>query len=215
MKVQFILPKKGVFQPNNIINDPLHYYYNPITGILYKQRIQQGLSMLNGKYSNVLEFGYGSGLLLPSLAAIAENLYGIDIESEPSVVNNSLNKLSLKASLIKNDITKANYPQSYFNLIVGFSVFEHIAEPDSVLQEMYRILKPGGKLLVGMPRVDKTMEKLFIMIGFNNINDHHVKNYKTFLIDASKYFNLEKFKWVPSFFPNFTGLYFNMLLTKK
>jgi 2-polyprenyl-3-methyl-5-hydroxy-6-metoxy-1,4-benzoquinol methylase len=214
-KVQFKLPPEGLFKPNDELDDPLPYYYRPLVGKLYKRRIQLGLNLLSKKYGNVLEFGYGSGLLLPSLAPISISLFGIDITSEPDVVNETLNKLNIKANLKKGDITKANYPDQSFDLIVGFSVFEHIADPDEILSEMHRILKPGGNLLVGMPRVDKTMSKMFSLIGFNNIDDHHVKNHQDFIQNALKYFVLVKRNRLPGFVPGFLGLYFNMLFSKK
>jgi 2-polyprenyl-3-methyl-5-hydroxy-6-metoxy-1,4-benzoquinol methylase len=215
-RIFFELPPKGTFVPNHDVDDPLAYYYKPITGYMYKKRIQLGLNLLNcDRYENVLEFGYGSGVLLPSLAKISKNLYGIDTTSEPSVVNSSLSKLNLRAELKKEDITKAGYPSSYFDLIVGFSVFEHISEPDSILSEMCRILKPDGKLLAGMPMVSGWMGKLFVLIGYNTIDEHHVMNHNEFIKRAGKFFNLEKRNRLFRFIPENTSLYFNILFSPR
>jgi 2-polyprenyl-3-methyl-5-hydroxy-6-metoxy-1,4-benzoquinol methylase len=215
-KASFQLPPKGLFIPNHEIEDPLPFYYKPHTKYLYYRRIQLGLDLLsNDKFDNVLDFGYGSGLLFPSLARISKSLYGIDLVSDPLVVHSVLNKLNIKAALKKGDITEEKYPSDFFDLIVCFSVFEHIREPDAILSEMHQILKPGGKLLVGMPRVDKNMEKLFTFIGYKNIEQFHVSTHIDLMKSATKYFALKKRNRLFGFLPEKLGLYFNMLFEKK
>lgn len=213
MIIKFNLPPQNLFKPTGP-TDPLDYYYKPIVGKLYIKRIQAGLDMLTPPYNSVLEFGYGSGLLLPTINSFSKNLTAVDIDSEPAVVQPALNKLNINARLIKNDILKLALPEGSFDLIVAFSVFEHIKNPEPILNEMKRILKPGGRLLVGMPRVDKNMSRLFSLIGFNKIDEHHVANHQEFLIRAKKYFKLIKFSSLPSFLPLSGGLYFNMLFKK-
>jgi SAM-dependent methyltransferase len=213
-KTRLKLLPKGTFQPNND-DDPLPYYYRPLLGDLYRYRIQQGLSLLSPPYESVLEFGYGSGLLLPTLSAIAGNLYGIDIASEPDRVKFCLNKINVNALLYKNDLLKMNFKENTFDLIVAFSVFEHISDCRQIIMEMFRILKPDGKILVGMPRVDQVMVKLFKLIGYDRIEQHHVTDYKKFLNACNGCFILEKKSVIFPFLPSCMGIYFNILLKKE
>lgn len=204
---------KGTFDCNNI-DDPLPYYYKPLIGNLYRYRIQQGLSLLSPPYDTVLEFGYGSGLLLPTLSAISGHLYGIDIASDPCRVQVCLDKTKVKPILYKNGLLEINFQENTFDLIVAFSVLEHIRDCRQIIMEMFRILKPGGEILVGMPRVDKTMVKLFQLIGYDRIEQHHINDYKNFLNACKGYFILEKKSQIFPFLPSCLGLYFNMLLKK-
>ncbi len=210
MEIKFTVPPVGIFHPNNE-NDPLPFYYKPVTGYLYKKRIQNGLDLLTPPFGSILEFGYGSGVLLPTLSSICRELHAIDLNSDVDSVNNGLKKLNIKANLIKGDITGRFYKEKSFDLIVAFSVFEHISDPVPALKEMSRILKDGGHLLVGMPRVDSFMEKLFQLIGFSGINKHHIMNFAGFLKIAGNFFEIEKISGIPSFLPK---LYFNVLLKK-
>jgi SAM-dependent methyltransferase len=210
---KFKLFPKETFQPNND-SDPLLYYYKPLIGILYQYRISQGISLLSPPYENMLEFGYGSGLLLPTLATISNKLYGIDIASDAASVMSCLNKINVSATLYQNDLLEMNFQDNFFDLIVAFSVFEHIHDCRSILQKMFKILKPNGRLLVGMPRVDKNMARLFSLIGYNTIEQHHVTDYKSFLNDCTGLFILEKQSKLFPFLPSSLGLYFNMLLKK-
>lgn len=212
-RIKFYLPSKGVIDPNGP-NDPLCYYYNPFVGFLYRSRIQQSLSLLTPPYKRILEIGYGSGILLPTLASICDNVFGIDNESDSEKVNFNLKKLGVSALLTREDISSCGYPDESFDLVVAISVFEHIKEPHRAIEEVFRILKPNGNFLVGMPRVDFVMEKLFPLIGFHNIKDHHITDYRKFLRTAGNKFKLEKFSKIPSFLPVFLSLYFNMLFRK-
>lgn len=213
-KIKFDLPPRELFKPTGP-SDPLAYYYKPLLGKLYKSRLQAGLNLLKPPYGAVLEFGYGSGLLLPILAKISHNLSAVDIDSDPQAVNSILTKLNIKATLIKNDIVKAALAENSLDLIVAFSVFEHIENHEPILKEMKRILKPDGRLLIGMPRVDKKMAKLFTFIGIDKISNYHVASYHDFLKAAQKYFKLLKLSSLPAFLPPSGGLYFNMLLEKE
>jgi 2-polyprenyl-3-methyl-5-hydroxy-6-metoxy-1,4-benzoquinol methylase len=213
-KVKFILPPYGILYPTNE-EDPLLFYYKPIVGSLYKKRIQNGLDLLTPPLGSVLDFGYGSGVLLPTLNSVSSELHAIDLNSSVDLVNNGLKKLNIKANLTKGDITNHFYKEKSFDLIIAFSVFEHIADPIPILKEMSKILKDNGYLLVGMPRVDSFMEKLFKLIGFSEINKHHVMNFDSFLKIAGNFFIVEKKSHIPSFLPPFLGLYFNILLKNK
>lgn len=212
-KIKFKLPLQGLFRPTGP-TDPLNFYYKPLVGSLYIKRIQAGLDLLDRQYKSVLEFGYGSGLLLPTINGFAEEITGVDIDSEPATVKLALAKLKINAELIRGDITRIGLPVGAFDLVIAFSVFEHIGDADPVLKEMHRLLKSGGELLVGMPRVDKGMSKLFSLIGFNKIEEHHVASYKDFLKQANNYFRPIKFSSLPKFLPKTMGLYFNMLFKK-
>lgn len=215
-KIKFVLPPENFFTPNNLTDDPLSLYYRSIIGFLYRQRIQNGLNLLESHYDSVLEFGYGSGLLLPTLSLACNKLSAIDIVSESEKVKSALDKLGLIVDLKKGDITKVAYPSDGFDLIAGFSVFEHISNPEPILEEMYRILKSRGQLLVGMPRVDGLMEHFFtFIIGYKDINKHHVMGFKKFLGIANKYFSIKKQSWMPSFLPALFGLYFTVLFEKR
>lgn len=214
-KIKFIVPEKGVLTPNGD-SDPIDFYYKPIVNNMYIGRIQAGLDLLKPHYGRIMEFGYGSGILFPTLDNVCDELYGLDIDSVPKIIQNNILGFDLKhkPNLSQKDLIAESYPDNYFDLVLAFSIFEHIKEPDKLLVELNRIIKPGGQMLVGMPRVDKFMKQLFRLIGFNKIDDHHVARHQDFVVDASKYFKLVNRQHFPKFVPRFSGLYFNMLFEK-
>ncbi len=52
---------------------------------------------------------------------------------------------------IVDDITKTKLATNTYDLIITWHVLEHIKEDEKAIQEMYRILRKTGKLLVSVP----------------------------------------------------------------
>jgi hypothetical protein len=98
-EIKFILPEKGTLEPNGP-GDPLWYYYKPFIGILYRKRIEHCLSLLEPKYGSILEVGYGSGILVPTLLNIADRVSGLDTVSDPERVKFNLGNTQKKALIL-------------------------------------------------------------------------------------------------------------------
>ncbi len=50
--------------------------------------------------------------------------------------------------LLKMDAADLRLPDHFFDLVVSFSTFEHAADPHGVLNEIARVLRPGGRALI-------------------------------------------------------------------
>jgi SAM-dependent methyltransferase len=155
--------------------DPINYYRRPLIGSLFRKRINLGLKLLPRRhYGRALEIGFGSGGLLLTLARGVKELHGIDLDANPHAVNAMLKNRNCSATLVKGSVTALPYPAHHFDLIVCFSVFEHLHEHDRALREVHRVLAPSGLFLLGMPTVSRVMEVMFRAIGHSTINDIHV-----------------------------------------
>ncbi len=53
-------------------------------------------------------------------------------------------KGSYNYELIRMNSLDLQFPDNHFDGVFSFSVFEHISDPDKALQEVKRVLKPGG-----------------------------------------------------------------------
>lgn len=155
--------------------DPLKYYRHPLVGKTYLDRINRGLRMLPRiRYERALEVGYGAGALLVALANGVEELHGIDLDADPNVLSKYFGELKLTPRLTQGSVYDMPYDSGFFDLVVSFSVFEHLQEYARGLREVHRVLKPGGLFLLGMPAVNKVMEAGFFAIGYKGINDLHI-----------------------------------------
>ena len=52
------------------------------------------------------------------------------------------------------DITAIDYADGFFDLVLCLSVLEHIAEDQVALDELIRVTKPGGQLIISVPCLD-------------------------------------------------------------
>jgi SAM-dependent methyltransferase len=160
--------------------DPIEYYRHPLIGHLYRKRINLGLRLLGDRrYAKALEIGYGAGAVLLAIAANVDDLHGIDLDADAAMVEALLLERESHSKLVRGSVYELPYDSSEFDLVVCFSVFEHLQEYGRGLSEVARVLKPGGRLLLGMPAVNLVMEAGFLAIGFKGIGDHHVTTPRT------------------------------------
>lgn len=161
--------------PQNGPTDPIEFYKRPIVGYLYRERINMGLRLLSDrKFDRVLEVGFGAGAVLLTLASVTRDLSGIDLDADPKVVEGALGRHGLRADLRNASVYSLPFDADHFDLVVSYSVFEHLHEYRRALAEVARVLRPGGSFLLGMPAVNKAMSWGFRAIGFRGIEDHHV-----------------------------------------
>ncbi len=106
------------------------------------------LSTLNLKPDNrILDIGSGPGLLLEDMAKIVDqrgSICGIEI-SEPFVALSKMRCSQLpQVEIRKGDATSIPFSNEEFDVAVSTQVYEYINDVDTSLDELFRILKPGG-----------------------------------------------------------------------
>jgi SAM-dependent methyltransferase len=162
------LPKTGA-------TDPIEFYRRPLVGYLFRERINIGLRLLGDcRFERVLEVGFGAGAVLLAVAPIAHELFGIDLEGDPDAVRRIVEGRNVRADLRKGSVYRLPYDDGFFDLVLSYSVFEHLHDYALALAEVARVLRPRGRFLLGMPAVNKGMEWGFRAIRFRGIEDHHV-----------------------------------------
>jgi SAM-dependent methyltransferase len=96
----------------------------------------------------ILEIGCGKGAMLRHLSQLGHHVAGIDLD--PVVVAECKKESGdLPVSVAPGDVLP--YPDSSFDLVLSFDVFEHIPDSDRHLREVTRVLKPGGHYLFQTP----------------------------------------------------------------
>jgi ubiquinone/menaquinone biosynthesis C-methylase UbiE len=89
----------------------------------------------------------------------------------------------LSAHIFVGDIAALDLPAEKFDAVFTFGVFHHVPEWTRALQEVYRVLKPGGALLGGELQKERTIG--FEWPGFaqdlEKIGFHIVESRKIYL----------------------------------
>jgi SAM-dependent methyltransferase len=196
---RFRLPPQGALRPNGE-TDPLPFYYKPLVGRLYQARLDVGLGLLTRRFRRLLEVGYGSGLLMPTLAGLSDELYGVDREKAPHDLDAALARLGVKPTrLVQADVQALPFAAGYFDGVVAFSILEHLdgAALPRAAAEVARVLEPGGLFLVGCPAVNKAMNAAFALIGFSGIENHHLSGISDVVAACTPHFLVEQSACLP------------------
>lgn len=104
------------------------------------------------KDARIFELGFGSGNWLLTMSRLGyRNLHGFDLEA------NRINRNRLKVAGIQATggvFLDNEYPQGSFDCIRLEHVFEHLIEPELVLERCWSMLRPGGVLVMNFPAGD-------------------------------------------------------------
>jgi len=103
--------------------------------------------------SKVLDVGCGVSRTGMYLVKNRKNLkyFGQDISSTAL----KMAKKRIKgAKLVHHSCSKLLFNSNYFDFVISTYAIEHFSEPKKVLDEMIRVCKPGGKLIIVSPAWD-------------------------------------------------------------
>ncbi len=220
MKTKLIIPKKKDLKDlsYDYIDSTIDQYYRPIQGYFMKKRLEIALSLMKQKrVDRILDVGYGGGTFMPTLARLCKELHGIDTLPNPKDVENILKKQNVKAKLITGSIFKTSYKKDYFDTIVCISVLEHFTkrELDRSVCETYRILKPGGYLVMGFPTKNPLTDFIIKnILGFTP-DEIHPSGHKQIIEAIKKNVSVDKIVHYPSFLPIDLSLYCVVRIVKN
>jgi len=101
------------------------------------------------KTKDVLEIGVGNGSHAQLLAEHAKSFTGIDL-TEYAVRSTAerLRVFGVTGDVRRMDAEQMEFPDDSFDLIWSWGVIHHSANTRKILEEMQRVLRPGGEALV-------------------------------------------------------------------
>jgi 2-polyprenyl-6-hydroxyphenyl methylase/3-demethylubiquinone-9 3-methyltransferase len=103
-----------------------------------KQRIP-----LNG--ARGLDVGCGEGVMLRLAAELGSVMFGLDGMELPLVLAQSLcTRPSRKPLLVRGDAHTLPFRPGVFDFATCIEVIEHLERPTHLLEELRRVLRPGG-----------------------------------------------------------------------
>jgi SAM-dependent methyltransferase len=88
---------------------------------------------------------------LPRESDVQRKLHlGVD----EGIVRQTLGRRSNVGRVLLDDMTRSTLPDRSFDFVVAVEVLEHVAEDDRFIQNVARVLKPGGTFLMTTPNGD-------------------------------------------------------------
>lgn len=113
--------------------------------------IMEKIDFKAGKGKKVLEIGYGMGTDLLTFRQNGSKVYGIDITPEHyNLARRNFKLHHQKADLRLCDAAHIPFPAETFALVYSNGVLHHTPDTERCISEAYRVLKPGGKLVLAL-----------------------------------------------------------------
>lgn len=147
---------------------------------LHKRRSK----LISQVHGNVLEIGAGTGVNFNYYRneKISE-LTIVDIKFNNIIKNHSLNK-SIDINFVEGNAEKLPFDDNTFDSVVSTLIYCSVDNPDIVLSEVFRVLKPGGRMYfiehvlpekVHYRKLLNTLNGAWKMIGKCNVNRETLK----------------------------------------
>lgn len=122
-------------------------------------QLEQTVGSLKGK--RMLEVGCDTGVFLEYAQKTAQlQVTGLDIF--PRVVEVARKRgLDVRAHALE----AAALPQASFDILCAYDLIEHVEDPQAFLQEAWRVLAPGGVLVLETPNFDGLVYRIGRWLG--------------------------------------------------
>ncbi|MDP2645967.1 MAG: class I SAM-dependent methyltransferase [Desulfobacterales bacterium] len=122
----------------------------------------------NIKDKRVLDLGCGTGWFSVILAKRGALVDAIDISSEAiniAAAMAKINEVVERTSFRAGSVYELDYPENYFDLVIGQAILHHLRHKDKVVMPLYRIIKPGGRAVFCEPFGEsRTLERIRLAV---------------------------------------------------
>ena len=159
----------------------------------------------------ILDVGSGKGLFLSVMKELGFENFGVELS--PIAVDFASKNYGV--NVFNGELEQANFSDEYFDLVTMWQVLEHLLNPFESLQEIFRILKKNGLLIIAVPNFssfqaqifrDKwypldvprhlyqfepgTLKKMLSIAGFKIIKIEHFNHFINFVVLKKSILNL-------------------------
>jgi methionine biosynthesis protein MetW len=158
--VQKFYEKPGLY---GTAPDPLHSpRFNAI-----QNRLNKTLRLIAAQQPKaVLDIGCGDGFFSQSIHEMTgARVSGVDISIEAAELAREKGVDARQCDLN----TGICFEASSFDLVVCTEVIEHVFDPDFLLDEIWRILSPGGCLVLSTPNLAAWYNRVLLLLGIQPI----------------------------------------------
>jgi 2-polyprenyl-3-methyl-5-hydroxy-6-metoxy-1,4-benzoquinol methylase len=153
---------------------PTYTHRNPLIRWIFWQR-HRHIFRLAALQPNqrVLDFGTGTGALLPSLCSVTENIHATDLRDD--IARYLVARRGLRVTFHSPRNLNTALSDNSFDVIIAADVLEHIEEPElsEYLRLFGRKLIKQGRLIVSIPTENSLYKVGRLIAGFSGKAHYH------------------------------------------
>lgn len=127
-----------------------------------------------GKNDVVLDLGSGNGQSAIKVSKLCKKVVGLEIGknlieiAQKTARDQKVKNVIFKNADLEDDLSLRS---NYFNKVIFLDVLEHLERRDKILEEIKRVLKPGGLLFLAVPNSQTSWKKLQRSVGISSYSD--------------------------------------------
>lgn len=173
-------------------------FFSPLEKIIRFLRVQRCKDVeRRSKVGRILDVGCGRADFLKLMSERGWASTGVELDKR---IEEHGRKIGL--DLRHGSLEDVRFPDSYFDVVTLWHVFEHLRGPAWVIEECRRVLKPGGLLVISVPNIGSLQARLTGRHWFHldppfHLYHYSLENLRTLLgksgfkVNGVKHFSLE------------------------
>ena len=184
-----------------------HKFYSGLNWWYMNGKLKKVLKMV-GVGGVALDFGCWLGHFLPTLTNNYHTIYAVDIDksyltaAEKNMKEHYAKTIKdFKDCNIYYHTSTKGLPNKSCDIIFMLDVLEHLKDRKEVYNEIKRILKPDGSLIITMPLNNKWRKNLMKILRIQEAECHKVFNAQEVVAELQDNFKIRETKYYPSLFP--------------
>jgi methionine biosynthesis protein MetW len=144
----------GIFK-----DGPDRYY------MIMEDKIKKVVSLLEEfRGGQILDIGCGDGYITDVIGkAVGAEMHGIDIGEAP--IRMAVSR-GIKVKNMNIDGKRLPYKDNSFDAVFCGDIIEHVFDTEMLLENVHRILRPGGAVVLTTPNIAAWYNRFFLMFGY-------------------------------------------------
>lgn len=150
--------------------------YSVLDNFIFSRRKRQVVKRLPANPAVIADFGSGFDCRLLRSLGVAypdAKLIGVDTEFDPALAE--FKNLSLVHANLNEALPVAD---ASVDVALSLAVLEHLEKPEVFVRELFRVVKPGGVVLLTTPGPTSKPLLEFLAFSLHIIDEHEIRDHK-------------------------------------